>query len=138
MPSAQANLTVSTSGQGLYLITNQVTESLRQMPEASGILHVFLQHTSASLLLQENADPTARKDLEDFLTRLAPENQSWHRHLAEGPDDTVSHLRAAITPNSLTLPVSQGKLAIGTWQGIYVWEHRKAPHERKLVLTLVY
>jgi secondary thiamine-phosphate synthase enzyme len=148
MAVLQTKIEVHTQGQGLVLISGQIQQALTealeksaaQSPAAtgrSGVLHVFLQHTSASLLIQENADPSARRDLEEFIERLVPENQSWYRHLDEGPDDTVSHMKAAVTPTSLTIPVMEGKLLLGTWQGVYLWEHRRAPHRRKIVLTLV-
>src|SRR4051812_31894111 len=127
----QTEITVQTNGQGLTLITHLIEEKLLAQlpnPSHSGVLNIFLQHTSASLLIQENSDPTAREDLEDFLNRIAPEHQAWHRHLVEGPDDTVSHLKAAVLPTSLNIPIKNGKLAIGVWQGIYLWEHRRAPH----------
>jgi secondary thiamine-phosphate synthase enzyme len=94
-------------------------------------------HTSASLLIQENADPTARQDLEEFLERLAPEGQSWHRHTLEGPDDTTSHLKSALTNSSLNIPISNCALGLGTWQGIYLWEHRRSAHLRRLTLTVL-
>lgn len=133
----QKTLTVSTKGKGLHLITREVERAMAGAPLGSGVLHLYIQHTSASLLIQENADPSARADLETFLDRLAPEGESWHTHLAEGPDDTVSHLKAALTPTSLTVPFSDGRLQLGTWQGIYLWEHRSLPHKRSLVLTLL-
>jgi secondary thiamine-phosphate synthase enzyme len=148
----QTKIEVQTQGQGLVLISSQIQRALKDAledalaatqarsappPSLTGILHVFLQHTSASLLIQENADPSARHDLEEFIERLVPENQSWYRHLDEGPDDTVSHMKAAVTPTALTIPVSEGKLLLGTWQGVYLWEHRRAPHRRKIVLTLL-
>lgn len=134
MAAFQTEIKVQTRGQGLYMITREVERAMSET-KATGLLHCFLQHTSASLLIQENADPTAREDLEEFINRLVPENQSWHRHLAEGPDDTVSHLKAAITPSSLMIPISDGKLLLGTWQGIYLWEHRTQNHIRKVILT---
>jgi secondary thiamine-phosphate synthase enzyme len=133
----QTILTVSTRGPGLYAITNQVEDALRDhMPEV-GLLNSFLRHTSASLLIQENADPTARLDLEDFFCRLAPEGQAWHRHTLEGPDDTTSHLKAALTATSLMIPIRDGRLALGTWQGLYLFEHRQGSHARKLILTII-
>jgi secondary thiamine-phosphate synthase enzyme len=137
----QTQLTVSTQGQGLYLITGEIeralAETVKESSHLTGVLHCFLQHTSASLLIQENADPSAREDLEEFIDRLVPENQSWHQHLTEGPDDTVSHMKAAITPGALTIPVAGGRLLLGTWQGVYLWEHRTHPHRRRLILTLL-
>ncbi len=133
----QTQIEVATPGQGLHRITGQVEAALADMRAGTGLLNIFIQHTSASLLIQENADPTAKRDLEEFLGRLVPENQSWHRHLDEGPDDTVSHMKSSITATSVTIPLRDGRLLLGTWQGIYLWEHRRAAHRRKLVLTLI-
>jgi secondary thiamine-phosphate synthase enzyme len=138
MTVLRTELEVKTNGQGLILITDQVNKALATLStqSAHGFAQLFLMHTSASLLLQENSDPTARADLEDFLNRIAPEGEPWHRHLVEGSDDTVSHLKAAVLPNSLLLPVEQGQLHIGTWQGIYLWEHRRAPHTRRIIISV--
>lgn len=136
----QSHLEVSTAGRGLYLITSSVSECIAQHQPTrgeSGLLNLFIQHTSASLLIQENSDPTARLDLQEFFDRLVPENQAWHRHVIEGPDDTVSHLKAALLPTFLQIPVENGKLRLGTWQGIYLFEHRRAEHHRKVLLTFV-
>jgi secondary thiamine-phosphate synthase enzyme len=103
---------------------------------ASGTCNVFLQHTSASLILCENADPTVRRDLETILARLAPDGDPAYAHDAEGPDDMASHARSVLTSNSLVIPVAAGRLALGTWQGIYLWEHRHAPHARSVVVTV--
>ncbi len=136
--SWQTCISVQTSRQGLLLITENVSKAFASSGvTSSGLLHIFIQHTSASLLIQENADPTAKRDLEEFIDRLVPENQSWHRHLDEGSDDTVSHMKSAVTATSLTIPVKDGKLLLGTWQGLYLWEHRRAPHSRRLVLTFL-
>lgn len=132
------HLTISTPGPGLHEITQKVgevvhnaviTEQIRD-----GLCTVFIQHTSASLLIQENADPSARRDLEAWLARLAPPDDPLYTHTAEGPDDMPSHIRAALTATSLTIPVVGRKLGLGTWQGIYLWEHRDAPHERRLLV----
>jgi secondary thiamine-phosphate synthase enzyme len=132
----QKQIAIQTRGQGLIAITAEVAKILTDAKAASdGLVHLFLHHTSASLVIQENADPTARQDLEEFLRRLVPENQSWHRHLDEGPDDTVSHMKAALLPVSLQIPVHAGALGVGTWQGVYLWEHRRAPHLRKVTVT---
>jgi secondary thiamine-phosphate synthase enzyme len=137
--SRQTILTVQTKGKGLHLITDQVQRALAELDPLpdSGMLNCFLQHTSASLLIQENADPTAKADLEEFLNRLIPDGQSWQTHTLEGPDDSTSHLKAAITQTSLMIPIYQGRLALGTWQGIYVWEHRRIAHRRNLLLTVM-
>jgi secondary thiamine-phosphate synthase enzyme len=136
----QTEITIQTKGRGLVRIDRPVHEAVSALvgsAKKTGLLHIHILHTSASLLIQENADPTAKADLEEFFDRLAPENQGWHRHTVEGPDDTVSHLRASVLPVSLTVPVRDGKVYLGAWQGLYVFEHRHAPHARKLVLTIV-
>lgn len=131
----QTQIQITTEGQGLYSITDLIKNAVEgQLPKV-GLLNCFVRHTSASLLIQENYDPTAKQDLEEFFSRLAPEHQSWHRHTIEGPDDTTSHLKAALTETSLMIPITEGRLALGTWQGIYLFEHRSAPHERKVILT---
>ena len=133
----QKKIVIKTHGKGLYPITDEVQEALAgQLPE-TGMLNCFIAHTSASLLIQENFDPTAKADMEEFFDRLVPENQAWHRHTAEGPDDTTSHLKAALTTASLMVPISEGKLALGTWQGIYLFEHRFIEHSRKILLTVI-
>jgi secondary thiamine-phosphate synthase enzyme len=136
MASVQTQIEIATSGRGLFSVTKEIEKALNGK-SGSGILNIFIQHTSASLLIQENADPSAKRDLEEFLDRLVPENQNWHRHLDEGADDTVSHMKSSITATSLTIPFIDGRLALGTWQGVYVWEHRRAPHRRKIILTLI-
>lgn len=129
-------ISISTQGKGLYLITNKVKNALPQLPK-QGLLNCFITHTSASLLIQENADPTAKQDLESYFDLLAPENQSWHRHTLEGPDDTTSHLKSALTQTSLNIPIREGRLALGTWQGIYLFEHRVQSHSRKILPTVI-
>ncbi len=130
-------IAIQTQGAGLYLITDKIIQALGSNLPDMGLLNLFIQHTSASLLIQENADPTAREDMEEFFNRLAPENQSWHQHTMEGPDDTTSHLKSALTHTSLNIPITKGRLGLGTWQGIYLFEHRRAPHERKIILSLM-
>jgi len=124
--------------RGFHLITEHV---LRELPELrqvrAGLLHVFIQHTSASLCLNENADPTVRHDFEQYFHRLAPENAPYFRHNSEGPDDMPAHLKAAMLGSSVSIPVAQGRLALGTWQGIYLGEHREHGGRRSLVLTLL-
>lgn len=137
MPASQTIVQIQSKGKGLHLITREINEALANMGQATGLLNIFIQHTSASLVIQENADPTAKRDLEEFMDRLVPEGEPWYRHLDEGPDDTVSHMKSSITATSLTVPVTNGRMALGTWQGIYLWEHRARPHARKLVLTLL-
>jgi secondary thiamine-phosphate synthase enzyme len=135
---AQTIVTVETKGQGLYEVTDRVARWLAEQRVATGQLTLFLRHTSASLLIQENAAPEVRQDLEAFLRRLVPEEpRSLYRHQDEGPDDMPAHIRAALLPTSLTVPVAAGRLLLGTWQGIYVVEHRRAPQRRELVLHLL-
>ena len=129
-------LTVPTRGQGLYEITGQVTQWLAGKEIRTGLITAFVQHTSASLTIQENADPDVVRDLDEFFERLAPEDADWYRHTIEGPDDMPAHIRAALTPTQLSIPLVEGRLALGTWQGIYVFEHRSRPHRRSIVLHL--
>lgn len=134
-------LTIHTSRQGLHEITGYVADvvaaAARQgalAPDGSGLCTVFLQHTSASLIIQENADPSAKHDLETWLNRLVAENDPLYTHDAEGPDDMPAHIKAALTATSLGIPIDRAKLALGTWQGVYLWEHRKRPHTRRVVV----
>ena len=129
-------MTVQTKGQGLYLITDQIEQVVARSGIDDGLCTVFLQHTSASLTIQENADPSARRDLEQWLNRLVPERDALYTHTAEGPDDMPSHIKAILTQTSLGIPIASGSLVLGTWQGIYLWEHRKAPHKRSLVIHI--
>ncbi len=129
-------LTVTTRGPGLYEFTDDVRAFLRGAGIADGLLTCFIRHTSASLLVQENADPDVQKDLQDFFAWLATQGPRF-RHTAEGPDDMPSHIRSALTQTSITIPLHQGRLALGTWQGIYVFEHRDAPHRREVVLQVL-
>jgi secondary thiamine-phosphate synthase enzyme len=134
---AQHQLTVATAGAGLHEITPAVTQWVGQQEIAQGLLTIFLPHTSASLLIQENADPDVRRDLEAFFQRLVPEDPDLYLHTTEGPDDMPAHIKAALTQVQLGVPVSAGKLGLGTWQGVYLFEHRKAPHRRQVSLTLI-
>jgi secondary thiamine-phosphate synthase enzyme len=127
-------LEVSTRGKGLYPFTEAVNTRIRQWGMQEGMCYLYLPHTSASLVVNENYDPTARADMEAFMERLAPENQPWHRHTLEGPDDTTSHLRAILTQTSLTIPVDNGALSLGSWQGLYLFEHRARGHRRKVLI----
>ena len=127
-------LSVRVSGQGLHEITSEVAEAVRESGVREGLCTVFLQHTSASLTIQENADPSARRDLEAWLNRLVPERDPLYTHTQEGPDDMPSHIKAALTAASLGIPILDGKLGLGTWQGIYVWEHRKHRGQRNLLV----
>lgn len=125
---------VRSPGQGLHEITDVVRNALRSSGLSEGLCTVFLQHTSASLTIQENADPSAKRDLEHWMNRLVPENDPEFTHTFEGPDDMPSHIKAALTANHLSIPVLGGDLCLGTWQGIYLWEHRRAAHRRKIVI----
>lgn len=125
---------VQTRGKGLYPFTDIVVRKLQEWGVRDGLCTLFVQHTSASLLINESYDPTARLDMETFLEKLAPENQAWYRHTLEGPDDSSSHLRAMLTPVSLSIPIDDGQLSLGTWQGIYLLEHRAHAQRRTVLL----
>lgn len=137
MKQAQTTLTVRTRGQGFYDATGEVAAWVRGQGIASGLLTVFCRHTSASLVIQENADPDVLKDLAAFFTRLVKEDPALYRHTTEGPDDMPAHIRSALTQTQLSIPVAGGRLALGTWQAIYLFEHRTQAHARELVLHLV-
>ena len=128
---------VRTRGRGSYEITDEVARILGSTGLKEGIVTVFVRHTSASLVIYENADPSAREDLHEFLDRIAPDGEAWHIHTAEGPDDTASHLRMTVTRTSETIPVTGGRMALGTWQGIFLLEHRLVPHRREIVVSVV-
>jgi secondary thiamine-phosphate synthase enzyme len=128
--------TVETRGQGLYEITATVQAEVRKARIADGLCTLFVRHTSASLVIQENADPSAKRDLERWIARLVPEGDSFYTHDSEGPDDMPAHIRAALTSSSLSIPIVNEKLALGTWQGIYLWEHRRRGSVRELVLHI--
>ncbi len=130
-------VTVHTEGQGLTEVTAQVVDIVRGSSISEGLCTVFIQHTSASLIIQENADPSARRDLEYFLNKLVPENDPGFTHTAEGPDDMPSHMKAGLTQTALSIPITKGRLVLGTWQAIYLWEHRTAPHHRRVVVSCV-
>ena len=130
-------LRLQTRGRGLYEFTRDVVATAREQRFASGLVTLFCRHTSASLLIQENAAPEVRDDLEAFFARLAPEGAALYAHDDEGPDDMPAHLRAALTNVSLTIPIVGSELALGTWQGIYLFEHRRAPHRREIALHIL-
>lgn len=132
----QVILSVSTRGRGTYDISRQVRDVVEASAIAVGLCHVFVQHTSASLVLCENADPSVRSDLEGFLTRLVKDGDPMFLHDAEGPDDMPAHIRSILTNMDLTMPVTNGKCALGTWQGIYLYEHRTHPHHRRITVTI--
>ncbi len=133
----KASLNLSTSGKGLYVFTELVNAQLRTWDVREGICFLFCPHTSASLTINENFDPTAKADLETALEKLVPENQAWHSHAAEGPDDATSHIRAMLTGTDLTIPFDEGRLSMGTWQGVYLYEHRSHPHHREVWLRVL-
>ena len=137
MPVHQATLTVRTQGQGTYEITELVAREVERSKMAGGVATVFCQHTSCSLVIMENADPTARSDLEAWLNRLVPENDAQFEHTLEGPDDMPSHIKMALTRTSETVPFANGRLLLGTWQGIFLWEHRRSAHSRHVVVTVL-
>ncbi len=127
-------ISIHAPGQGLHDVTDQIKAAVRESGVREGLCTVFLQHTSASLTIQENADPSARRDLENWLNRLVPERDALYTHTAEGPDDMPSHIKAALTAASLSIPILDGDLGLGTWQGIYLWEHRHHAGARKLLV----
>lgn len=129
-------LKIDISGQGLHMITPEVIRVISTAGVAEGLCTLFIRHTSASLLIQENADPSARHDLENWLNRLVPENDPLYTHTLEGADDMPAHIKAALTATSVSIPVSGGKIMLGTWQGIYLWEHRYFSGRRELVVHL--
>ena len=130
-------LSLQTRGKGLYEITREVAQWLGRQAVSQGLLTLFVQHTSASLTIQENADPDVLHDLNAFFNRLAPEDNRLYRHTVEGEDDMPAHIRAALTLTQISIPVENGRMVLGTWQGIYVFEHRSAPHHRSVVLHLL-
>jgi secondary thiamine-phosphate synthase enzyme len=134
---AQTEIAVQTRGKGLYEFTGQVEQWLAAKAARSGLLTLFIRHTSASLTIQENADPDVVHDLNVFFGRIAPEDNRLYRHTIEGPDDMPAHIRAALTATQLSVPVQGGRMVLGTWQGIYVFEHRSAAHRRSVVLHFI-
>lgn len=133
----KTTLEILTPGKGLHDISDAVRAQLRHWAVQEGMCFLFLQHTSASLVVSENWDPTARADLETFMQRLVPEQDSWYTHDLEGPDDATSHIRSMLTDTSLTIPVDDGKLSLGTWQGVYIFEHRDRPHRRNVLMRVL-
>jgi secondary thiamine-phosphate synthase enzyme len=129
-------LRIETSGRGTYDLSDDVQRIVALSGIEAGLCHVFICHTSASLMLCENADPDVMRDLETFMSRLAPDGDPEFTHTAEGPDDMPSHVRSILTQSDLNLPVSDRRCALGTWQGIYLWEHRLAPHSRQVIVTV--
>jgi secondary thiamine-phosphate synthase enzyme len=137
MRQASRTLTVATPGRGLVEITAEAVAFVRESGIADGLLTAFCRHTSASLLIQENADPDVRHDLDAFFARLSPDDQPGWRHNNEGPDDMSAHIRSALTQTSIVIPLVNGRLALGTWQGLFLWEHRDRPYRREVVLHLI-
>lgn len=133
---SQSEILIQTRGRGTYDISAEVEAAVRSSGIVSGLCHVFIRHTSASLMLCENADPDVRRDLETFMARIAPDGDPDFVHTAEGPDDMPAHVRSVLTQTGLSIPVRDGRCALGTWQGIYLWEHRRAGHRRTLLLTV--
>ncbi|MEM9385638.1 MAG: secondary thiamine-phosphate synthase enzyme YjbQ [Pseudomonadota bacterium] len=137
MGVTQHTVMVSTRGRGTTDVTEQIAELVCAQGEGPGLCHVFVQHTSASLMVCENADPQVRRDLEAFMQRLTPDGDPLYLHTEEGPDDMPAHVRSVLTHTELTIPLDlQGRLVLGTWQGLYLWEHRTSAHERRLTVTI--
>jgi secondary thiamine-phosphate synthase enzyme len=132
----QEEINVATDGRGTYDLSRQVQHAVESSGIKTGLCHVFIRHTSASLMICENADPAVMRDLETFMERQVPDGDPMFTHTAEGPDDMPAHVRSILTQTDLNVPVSNGQCALGTWQGIYLWEHRFAPHQRKILLTI--
>lgn len=135
--SAFRELFVSTRGKGTYEITRAVESAVGQSAVREGSATVFVRHTSCSLIMMENADPSARRDLEEFFERLVPEDTSWFEHTAEGGDDSTSHIRSVLSRSSEVIPITEGRMQLGTWQGIFLFEHRRAAHRRQVAVTVI-
>ena len=133
----QKTITVNTRGNGTFEISDLLESAINDSGFSLGIVSVFCHHTSCSLVLMENADPSARRDLEDYLERLVPENDPHFTHTYEGPDDMPSHIKMALTRSSENIPFSEGRSSLGTWQGLFLWEHRIRPHQRSLTITVL-
>ena len=132
----QTEIDIQTQGRGSYEITERVAAAVAAAKVATGLCHVFTTHTSASLMICENADPDVRRDLETFMRDLVPDGDPRFVHTAEGPDDMSAHVRSVLTQSNLTIPIVKGRLALGTWQGVYLWEHRTAGHRRRVIVTV--
>ncbi len=135
--AVQHHIEITTRGRGTHEITSEVEAVVSRSGIATGLCNIFLQHTSASLILCENADPDVLRDLEAFAQRLVPDGDPLFIHTMEGPDDMPAHIRTVLTDSSLSIPISDGRCLLGTWQGIFLWEHRHAPHHRNLVITII-
>jgi secondary thiamine-phosphate synthase enzyme len=132
-----AKIVVATNGKGTYEITDQLASAVTASEVQTGAVIAFVRHTSCSLIVMENADPTARRDLEKFFERLVPEDTPYFEHTAEGGDDSTSHIRSVLTRSSEVIPIADGRLQLGTWQGIFLFEHRRAPHRRQIALSVM-
>ena len=132
----QSSFTIATPGRGTLDITSMVDDVVQKSACENGLLNLFVHHTSTSLILCENADPQVRRDLEAWMLRAVPDGDPLFRHVDEGPDDMPAHVRSVLTATSLSIPIMQGRLALGTWQGLYLYEHRTAPHRRRLTVTV--
>lgn len=137
LKQSQHELAIATRGRGFYEFTEEVEKLVKNAGFQIGLVTIHLQHTSASLLIQENADPEVRRDLERFFTRLAPDGDPLFQHTCEGEDDMPAHVRTALTAVNLSIPIAAGRLALGTWQGIYLWEHRHHPHRRQVIVHCI-
>lgn len=133
----KTTLEVRTSGKGLYEVSAAIREQLREWGVDEGMCYLFVQHTSASLLITESWDPSARADLETFMEKLAPEGERWYTHTLEGPDDATSHIRSMLTDVSITIPIDNGDISLGQWQGVYLFEHRARPHRRRILMRVL-
>lgn len=137
MDMVQENLDISTEGQGLYEFSDQVQSFVAQGGMQRGALTLFCQHTSCSLIIQENADPDVCRDLNEFFSKIVPQNMDWVSHVMEGPDDMPAHIKAALNATCLHIPVDAGRVMLGTWQGIFLFEHRDRPHKRRIILQML-
>lgn len=133
----QQNLIIHTNGRGLYEFSDQINKHIQDWQVRTGMAYLFVPHTSASLVINESYDPSAQQDLESFLDRIAPEGENWYTHTIEGRDDSPAHLRTMITSTSLTIPIDEGQLSLGTWQGIFLAEHRRRSHRRQVLLRVL-
>lgn len=137
MSASVVQIEVATPGRGFIDLTAKLQQAVKEQAIEDGLCNVFVRHTSASLIIQENADPDVRHDLETFLSELVPDGDPRYRHQDEGPDDMPAHVRSVLTATSLNVPVRDGRLALGTWQAVYLWEHRHGPHRRRVELTVL-
>jgi len=133
----QTKINIQTQGRESYNITHEIDSAIRESDIDTGLCHVFIHHTSASLIITENADPDVRRDLETIIQRLAPDADPEYYHTLEGPDDMSAHIRSILTQTELSIPISNGRLALGTWQGIFLWEHRTSSFQRKITITAI-